>query len=152
MGNENAQISKSEVRIQTFRISMYILSALYLGGALFFFFIPDGVYYILNFPPLFLKVLHPLPKENVDFFWLPLVGSLMFVLSLIAYHSAKDPKNTTLVNIHIISKFVSSMGYLYLFIFSSKIFGYIIGFTLDLLICIYVFYLKIQIKNYIKET
>lgn len=139
-------------QVKIFKISMYIFSLLYFGGALFFFFIPDGVYYILNFPPLFLKVLNSLPEKNTDLFWLPLVASLMFVLSLLAYFSAKNPKNISLINLHIISKFISSLGYLYLFLFSSKVFGYVVGFCLDLLICLYVYYLKIKLKNFLKET
>ncbi len=144
-GTDVPELNKQEGKIKIFKISMYILSILYLGGALFFFFIPDGVYYILNFPPIFLKILTPLPEKNTDFFWLPLVGSLMVVLSLLAYFSARDPKNKSLINLHIISKLISSLGYLYLFIFSSQIFGYIVGFALDLLICLYVLYLKISI-------
>ena len=140
-------MNKQQFQMKVFKHSMYILSILYFGGALFFFFIPDGVYYILNFPPIFLKILTPLPEKNTDYFWLPLVASLMVVLSLLAYLSARDPKNKPLINIHIISKLISSLGYLYIFIFSSHIFGYIVGFALDLVICIYVLYLRMIINK-----
>ncbi len=150
MTNDNQEFSETKKyahRIKIFKFSMYILSLLYLGGALFFFFIPDGVYYILNFPPIFLKILNPLPEKNSDFFWLPLVASLMIILSFLAYLSAKEPKNKPLINLHIISKLISSLCYLYLFIFSSHIFGYLVGFVLDFFICLYVLYLKMSIAT-----
>ncbi len=133
--------------ISLFKLSMGILSIVYFIGGLFFFFIPDGVNYILNFLPLFLKILEPLPEKNTDYFWLPLVGSLMLVLSYIAYQSYRDPKNVVPLNTHILSKFISSTGYLYLFIFNKLAFGYLVGCVLDFAICIYVIYLKIKVQS-----
>ncbi len=130
-----------------FKFSMRLLSLAYFIGALFFFFIPDGVNYILNFLPIFLKVLQPLPDKNVDYFWLPLVGSLMFVLTYIAFQSSRDPHNKILLNVHILSKLISALGYFYLFVVHAYIFGYIVGGVLDFAICCFVLYLKIKIQN-----
>jgi len=149
---ENAPAPKNESSvINLFKHSMEILALIYLAGALFFFFIPDGVNYILNFLPIFFKVLQPLPEKNTDFFWLPLVASLMFVLAYIAYKSSRDPDNKTLINIHIASKFISSMGYLYLFLLHAFIFGYLVGGILDLIICGYVLLLKFKVQRLGKE-
>ncbi len=146
---ENANKKDSSV-IALFKHSMELLAFVYLVGALFFFFIPDGVNYILNFLPIFFKILQPLPEKNTDLFWLPLVASLMFVLAYIAYKSSRDPDNKTLINIHIASKFISSIGYFYLFFLHAFIFGYLVGGILDLAICIYVLFLKFKLQRLVK--
>lgn len=147
MDNQKIESSSEESIIYLFKFSMKILALAYLLGALFFFFIPDGVNYILNFLPIFLKILQPLPEKNTDYFWLPLVGSLMLVLTYIAYQSSRDPQNKILLNIHILSKFISSAGYLFLLSFDKLIFGYVVGCILDFAICVYVFYLKTKIQK-----
>ncbi|HOV31784.1 MAG TPA: hypothetical protein PLX23_00295 [Candidatus Hydrogenedens sp.] len=147
---ENTAKKDSSVN-SLFKHSMELLALAYLIGALFFFFIPDGVNYILNFLPIFFKILQPLPEKNTDFFWLPLVASLMFVLAYIAYKSSRDPDNKTLINIHITSKFISSIGYLYLFFSHAFIFGYLVGGILDLVICAYVLFLKFKLQKLAKE-
>ncbi len=147
MSNYESSDQQKNSTIFLFKLSMRVLTMAYFLGGLFFFFIPDGVNYILNFLPIFLKILQPLPEKNIDYFWLPLVGSLMFVLTYVAYLSSKDPNNNTLINVHIFSKFISSIGYLYLFIFDKLIFGYLVGCLIDFMICAYVFYLKIRIQR-----
>ncbi|HOQ33157.1 MAG TPA: hypothetical protein PLA12_11680 [Candidatus Hydrogenedens sp.] len=147
MENQNTVLNSEESTFYLFKFSMRILALAYFLGALFFFFIPDGVNYILNFLPIFLKILQPLPEKNTDYFWLPLVGSLMLVLTYIAYQSSKDPKNKILLNVHILSKFISSTGYLFLFITDKLIFGYLVGCILDFAICVFVFYLKIKTQK-----
>ncbi len=147
MENNDTSQQKNNTIIPFFKLSMKLLAVAYFIGALFFFFIPDGVNYILNFLPLFLKVLQPLPEKNTDYFWLPLVGSLMLVLTYIAYQSSKDPQNKILLNLHILSKFISSAGYLFLFLTDKFVFGYIVGCLLDLAICVFVIYLKLKIQK-----
>ncbi|MGC8738740.1 MAG: hypothetical protein ACP5UA_08875 [Candidatus Hydrogenedens sp.] len=147
MENKRDTLPSGDSFLYLFKLSMRILAFAYFLGALFFFFIPDGVNYILNFLPIFLKVLQPLPEKNTDYFWLPLVGSLMLVLTYIAYQSSKDPQNKILLNVHILSKFISSAGYLFLFLSDKLIFGYLVGCVLDFAICIYVFYLKMKIHR-----
>lgn len=147
MENQNVTLDSKDATLNLFKYSMRILALAYFLGALFFFFIPDGVNYILNFLPIFLKILQPLPEKNTDYFWLPLVGSLMLVLTYIAYQSSKDPQNKILLNVHVLSKSISSAGYLFLFLSDKLIFGYLVGCILDFAICIYVFYLKIKIQK-----
>ncbi len=147
MENQKTVLNPEESTLYLFKFSMRILALAYFLGALFFFFIPDGVNYILNFLPIFLKILQPLPEKNTDYFWLPLVGSLMLVLTYIAYQSSKDPQNKILLNVHILSKFISSAGYLFLFLSDKLIFGYLVGCILDFAICVYVFYLKTKIQK-----
>ncbi len=147
MKNNNTPAERTDSILSFFKLSMRLLAIAYFIGALFFFFITDGVNYILNFLPIFLKILQPLPEKNTDYFWLPLVASLMLVLTYIAYQSSKDPHNKILLNLHILSKFISSAGYLFLFLTDKFVFGYIVGCLLDLAICVFVIYLKLKIKK-----
>lgn len=124
-------------------LSMRVLGLMYAGAALFFFFLPDAVFYLLNFLPKFFGVLTVIPDSSEQF-WLPLATSMMVMLTLLAFGAASAPENRMLAYVHMASKLCSSAGYLYLFVFRAPMFAYLVGVITDLPIFCYVFWITLQ--------
>lgn len=71
-----------------------------------------------------------LPSE--DYFWLVLTVSLMSVLIYSAYKAQSDIiKNICYVNVIIISKIASTVGFIVALIFSVHAFAYLVGAIVD---------------------
>lgn len=124
---------------------MRVLGALYALAALFFFFLPGAVFYILNFIPKFLGILEVIP-ESSELFWLPLAASMMVMLSVLAFSAAASPELRILALVQIISKLCTSLGYLYLFFIGEKYFAYLVGFLTDFPIFLFVFWLTFRMS------
>jgi len=94
----------------------------------------------------------PIPISS-EKFWLVLTISLMVTLIYSAIQGAKDVvKNIAYVKIILISKLVSTLGYLIFFVISGFPFAYLAGAIIDglILIITYIAYKRAYISRYIK--
>jgi len=129
--------------IARYVVSMRVLGLMYAFGALLFFFLPEAVFYLLNFLPKFFSVMEEIPASS-EYFWLPLASSMMVMLTILAFGAASDPSNRMLAWVHIASKLCSSGGYLFYFLFRAHLFAYLVGVITDFPIFLYVLWITWQ--------
>jgi hypothetical protein len=129
--------------VKQYRLLMNALGALYAGGALVFFFLPGVVFFCVNIPTYLTASLGKMPQSS-EHFWLPLAASLMALLAYLSFLSARKPEQTEFAWGHVLSKLVSSLTYLYLFLRTEHLSGYLIGFVVDLPIALLVIWMTVR--------
>lgn len=122
---------------------MRILAFIYLAVGLLFFFRPEETFYLLNIGP---KVFHtyeeiPNPSEH---FWVVLTTSMMAMLVVVSLYSSVYPKIFGFTLAHLVSKGISTAGFLFLFLNQKPYFAYLAGVATDGLIFVLVlgFYIR----------
>ena len=122
---------------------MRILGVIYaFGGALFFFF-PHEVFYLVNVGPRILAGLGvgasllPIPEPSEQF-WLVLASSMMAMLSALSFLASESPRVRGYTLVHLLSKIVSSAGFLYVFLHGTRYFAYLVGIAADFPIAVVV--------------
>jgi hypothetical protein len=109
---------------------------LFLGGGIAFAVAPNWIIrYIEGIGSSILSWRHPAVQLGSEVFWLVLVVSLMVTVSFAAYKAQSNIlRNIWYTNIILISKFVSSAGFLVSFLFVERSFIYLTGTIVDGLI------------------
>jgi len=127
-------------------VCMRVLGVLYGISAAVFFFLPEAVFYLLNFFPKFLKILEVMP-DSEELFWLPPAASMLVMLAVLSFSAAAHPENRLLAWVHILAKLCSAGGYLYLFLFRARYFAYLVGFTTDLCLFLLVLWITLSVRG-----
>ncbi len=109
---------------------MRVLGVVYLAAGAGFFFFPAETFYLINVGPKVFKMFQDVP-ESTERFWLVLTFSMMMMLSFIAFYSSFQPKNYALALVHLLSKLISTLGFVYVFFNSAPLFAYIVGAATD---------------------
>lgn len=109
---------------------MRILGIVYLLAGAAFFFFPAETFYLINVGPKVFKMFQDIPDSS-ERFWLALTFSMMMMLSFIAIYSSFQPRNYALTLVHLLSKLVSTLGFVYVFFESAPIFAYLVGAVCD---------------------
>ncbi len=137
--------------VRRYVMMMRILGSMYAIGAIWFFFAPGLAFWLLNLIPSVLRGIEVIPPSS-EYFWLPLASSMMVMLTLLAFGAAASPQNKMLAWVQIVSKFCSSMGYLYYFLFSAHYFAYLAGFITDFPIFLFVLYMSLRAFRALKHV
>ena len=128
------------------RISLWFLIVLYIIGACLFFFQADLMFAALNYFPNQLGWFNPIPDAGASF-WQPLVFSMMLMLVALSWASLKEPQNTRYLQIHLLSKIISTAGFFYMFWFHGHYFAYLAGVLTDGHIALFVYYLLFKTRK-----
>ena len=111
-------------------------TGLFAGATVIFAVFPEGLIYWINAVghTIFKWPYRSLP-EPAEHFWQVLAVSLLVVLTYIAFEAQREIReNFSLVRIIIVSKFVTSAGFLLAFVLDGTYFAYLVGLAVDFLI------------------
>ena len=109
---------------------MRIFAFIYVLVSLFFFFMPEQLFYLINIGPKVFSAFEeiPMPSER---FWVALSAAMTAMLAVTSFYSSLYPGIKGFVMIHLVSKVVSVAGFSYLFLSHKPYFAYIIGSVVD---------------------
>lgn len=97
--------------LQAFKKFMLFWAVCFLGGGLFFILCPHSTLRLVNTLGTFLSFKDSIPF-NIDYFWLPLAGSMMMTISYLCYEAYRNPFNTAAVYGVLIAKAASSLFFI----------------------------------------
>ncbi|MFP4501650.1 MAG: hypothetical protein ACLFTT_11670 [Candidatus Hydrogenedentota bacterium] len=139
--------------VRHYRIIMRVLGLVYAVGALSFLFLPGLVVWIINLGDV-LNMFASLPG-GPPHFWVPLAASMMVMLVAVTFAASARPDNQVYPWVHNLSKFTSSMGYLYYFaverLEDGYVFGYLVGFVVDFIIFLCVSFFTLRVAWVLKR-
>ena len=75
-----------------------------------------------------------------NLFWLTLTGSMMAMLSCLSWLSSLEPNNPAYVQVHLLSKSMSVLGFIVANFIDQQRIGYFVGAGVDLTILLVVFF------------
>jgi hypothetical protein len=144
------QIDRNTAAVRRYVFIMQLFGVLFALSGVIFFFFPGVVFTLLNIIPKIFEAVDVLPAP-AEYFWLVLSFSMMAMLAVLCFASAADPANRVYVGTILLSKLVSSTGYLYLF-FSHQpegtpLFAYLAGALTDFPIFLFILWLHIQVMR-----
>jgi hypothetical protein len=126
--------------------TMRVLAVVYALGALLFFFFPNEIFYLINVGPKVFKITEAMP-DSVEHFWLVLATSMMAMLSALSLLAAESPRIHGYALVHILSKTVSTAGFVYCFAAGPRYFGYLVGIATDLPLAVLVTVLHVRARG-----
>jgi hypothetical protein len=137
MTKNNTILSSLQSPTMQFQWVMRIFIFIYFVGAMFFFFMPNELFYLINIGPRVLKIYEEIavPSER---FWLVLATSMMVMLLVTSAYSSRYPKIKGYAMIHLASKATSVAGFLYCFLTVQPAFAYLLGAVTDSLVFVVV--------------
>ncbi len=119
-----------------------VMGVIYALLAFLFFFFPSEFFYLVNVGPKVFKITETIPDSS-EKFWLVQGTSMLAMLSALSFLGAESPKTRGYLLVHLLSKTVSSVGFLYLFLNDHRYFAYLVGFIPDsllgLVLCWFIF-------------
>lgn len=130
--------------IRSHKTFMRILAAIYLLVGLLFFFLPRQTIELINVIPNVFHVFDPIPVP-AEQFWSVLATSMMAMLVVTSLYSSFYPHIKGFFVLHLTSKAVSVVGFMYAFLFINPYFGYLLGIFTDSLIFILVFFSLLRV-------
>ncbi len=116
---------------------MRIFTFIYFIGAIGFFFLPEETFYLINIGPRVFKFWEEIPMPS-EHFWVTLSTSMMMMLMVTSWCSSIYPKMKSYLLIHMVSKFTSISGFLFLFVRDRHYFAYGYGALTDSLVVLIV--------------
>lgn len=125
--------------------SMRVLGVIYALGAISFFFFPDEVFYLLNNGPNVFKLGLVIPP-SVEHFWLVLASSMMAMLAALSFLAAESPRIKGYALVHVLSKTVSTAGFIYSYLHHQHYFAYAVGALVDGSLAIFVTWRTLRIS------
>jgi len=125
---------------------MFVLGVAYALSAAAFFFYPDEVFYLINVMPNVFKLAEAIPNP-VERFWLVMASGLLGTLAVASFFAARSPDIKGYGRLHILSKLISSAGFIYMFFHDKAYFAYLLGVTIDVLIALLISWKLIVIAH-----
>ncbi|HLD99035.1 MAG TPA: hypothetical protein VJB59_02185 [Bdellovibrionota bacterium] len=121
--------------ISSYARTMFALGVAYALSASAFFFYPDEVFYLINVMPNVFKLAEAIPNP-VERFWLVMASGLLGTLAVVSFFAARSPDIKGYGRLHILSKLISSAGFIYMFFHDKAYFAYLLGVAIDVLIAL----------------
>jgi hypothetical protein len=138
--------TKNFPQLAKYALIMRFLGVIYALGALAFFFFPQQLFYLINVGPKVFSVTEAIP-DSVERFWLVLATSMMAMLSALSFLSAESPGTRGYALVHLLSKVVSSVGFIYVFLNDKTYFAYLLGIVTDLSIALVLVWSMVRISG-----
>lgn len=129
--------------VRKYKRVMRVLGVIYLAVGLLFLFLPDLITYAMNVVPRTVGWGELLPDSS-ERFWLVLAVSMMGMLTAISFLAAETPGTKGYALVHILSKVLSTVGFLYMYFNHRRYFAYLVGATTDFPIAIIVTYYTLR--------
>lgn len=111
---------------RTFRI----LGIIYVLMAFAFFFFPSELIYLVNVGPRVFRITEAIPDPNENL-WNVLASALCATLASLSFLAAENPKIRGYALTHLLSRAVSTAGFLYCFANIKPYFAYLLGAISD---------------------
>lgn len=127
-------------RPRSFSGVLRLLGIVYAFTGLSFLFFPNEVFYLINVGPQVFGFGEPIP-DSVERFWIVLTTAMMAMLTLTAFLSAQYPGIRGYWLIHLLSKSVSTVCFVYMFIAHAPFFAYLVGVVTDGALAVLVLYM-----------
>jgi hypothetical protein len=128
--NTDAHLRRRFARHYRYVWTMRAFGILYILVASVLFFLPDQLFSLINLVPEIFTVGEPIPLPT-ERFWLVLAVSMVSMLSAISFLAAKSPQIRGYAFVHVLSKVVSVLGFLYVFRNHQPYFAYLVGVITD---------------------
>ena len=120
----------------------------FFAGAIFFLF-PHELASGINFALALVPALARLPQMAGpdEKFWLTLTFSMMMMLVFICLQNANRPRDYAWAHIHLLSKGLSTLGFIFSLVFLEHYGAYLVGAITDGALFVFVAYLYYKLKS-----
>ncbi len=129
--------------IRQYKFTMRDLGVLYLAVGLIFLLVPDLITYVMNAAPRTVGWGELLPDSS-ERFWVVLAVSMMGMLTALSFLASESPGTRGYALVHILSKILSTVGFLYMYFNHRPYFAYLAGAATDFPLAILVTFLTLR--------